>query len=326
MNTYHAASWSDPYSSSDEEEICRYNFIQLSSGFCMTITSWQNVMTVTALVITSLTVLPFPATRGQMESDKEQREHGRRQRDKDHRGRDEERKRQRHHYEFDKSMRCKEDTKWGKGYCQDRAKKDGQYHSSYSYDTCDKVVKEVREDIGGSRKDRVRNKVSDKVSKRGRLLFCGWFLFKEPLLLCNYSWKYNITSIVAWFESFGILWGFQPVVIPILKYFQVKVVLCCCDIFCFFTVQPYLTHFQLLVTLLVQPSLCFISCANRQCYTVAGKWRHVYFNITLLSTRWKIYKLKMIKGTVIIHCVKNSENCSTCALHIITHIHTNSHV
>ncbi|KAM9483978.1 regulator of nonsense transcripts 3A-like isoform 6-T6 [Salvelinus alpinus] len=105
---------------------------------------------------------------GQMESDKEQREHGRRQRDKDHRGRDEERKRQRHHYEFDKSMRCKEDTKWGKGYCQDRAKKDGQYHSSYSYcpDTCDKVGKEVREDIGGSRKDRVRNKVSDKVSKR----------------------------------------------------------------------------------------------------------------------------------------------------------------
>uniref|UniRef100_A0A8C7T0F0 UPF3 domain-containing protein n=1 Tax=Oncorhynchus mykiss TaxID=8022 RepID=A0A8C7T0F0_ONCMY len=95
---------------------------------------------------------------GQMESDKEQREHGRRQRDKDHRGRDEERKRQRHHYEFDKSMRCKEDTKWGKGYCQDRAKKDGQYHSSYSYDTCDKVGKEVREDIGGSRKDRVRNK------------------------------------------------------------------------------------------------------------------------------------------------------------------------
>ncbi|XP_035628972.1 regulator of nonsense transcripts 3A-like isoform X1 [Oncorhynchus keta] len=99
---------------------------------------------------------------GQMESDKEQREHGRRQRDKDHRGRDEERKRQRHHYEFDKSMRCKEDTNWGKGYCQDRAKKDGQYHSSYSYDTCDKVGKEAREDIGGSRKDRVRNKVSDK--------------------------------------------------------------------------------------------------------------------------------------------------------------------
>ena len=25
MNTYHAASWSDPYSSSDEEEICRYS-------------------------------------------------------------------------------------------------------------------------------------------------------------------------------------------------------------------------------------------------------------------------------------------------------------
>ena len=24
MNTYHAASWSDPYSSSDEEEICCY--------------------------------------------------------------------------------------------------------------------------------------------------------------------------------------------------------------------------------------------------------------------------------------------------------------
>ncbi|XP_041725567.1 regulator of nonsense transcripts 3A isoform X2 [Coregonus clupeaformis] len=100
-----------------------------------------------------------------MESDKEQREHGRRQRDKDHRRRDEERKRQRHHYEFDKFMRCKEETKWGKGYCQDRAKKDGHHHSSYSYcpNTGDK---EDREDIGGSRKDRVWNKVSDKVSKR----------------------------------------------------------------------------------------------------------------------------------------------------------------
>ncbi|XP_021452560.1 regulator of nonsense transcripts 3A isoform X1 [Oncorhynchus mykiss] len=100
--------------------------------------------------------------KGQMESDKG--EHGRRQRDKDHRGRDEERKRQRHHYEFDKFIRRKEETKWGKGYCQDRAKKDGHHHGSYSYcpSTGDKVGKEDREGIGASRKDRTRNKVSDK--------------------------------------------------------------------------------------------------------------------------------------------------------------------
>ncbi|XP_055735124.1 regulator of nonsense transcripts 3A-like isoform X2 [Salvelinus fontinalis] len=96
--------------------------------------------------------------KGQMESDKG--EHGRRQRDKDHRGRDEERKRQRHHYEFDKFIRRKEETKWGKGYCQDRAKKDGHHHGSYSYcpSTGDKVGKEDREGIGASRKDRTRNK------------------------------------------------------------------------------------------------------------------------------------------------------------------------
>ncbi|XP_064801211.1 regulator of nonsense transcripts 3A isoform X2 [Oncorhynchus masou masou] len=96
--------------------------------------------------------------KSQMESDKG--EHGRRQRDKDHRGRDEERKRQRHHYEFDKFIRRKEETKWGKGYCQDRAKKDGHHHGSYSYcpSTGDKVGKEDREGIGASRKDRTRNK------------------------------------------------------------------------------------------------------------------------------------------------------------------------
>ncbi|KAM6986748.1 regulator of nonsense transcripts 3A isoform 3-T3 [Aplochiton taeniatus] len=97
--------------------------------------------------------------RGQLESDKEQREqHGRRQRDKDHRSRDEERKRQRHHYEFDKFMRRKEETKWGKGYCQDRAKKEGHHHGySYCPDSGDKGVKEDREDAA-SRKERLRNK------------------------------------------------------------------------------------------------------------------------------------------------------------------------
>ena len=33
MDTYHAASWSDPYSSSDEEEICRY--MQLLAGWVL---------------------------------------------------------------------------------------------------------------------------------------------------------------------------------------------------------------------------------------------------------------------------------------------------
>uniref|UniRef100_A0A668ACH6 UPF3A regulator of nonsense mediated mRNA decay n=1 Tax=Myripristis murdjan TaxID=586833 RepID=A0A668ACH6_9TELE len=101
--------------------------------------------------------------KGQPESDKEQREqHGRRQRDKDHRGKDDERKRQRHHYDFDKFMRRKDETKWGKGYCQDRAKKEGHHHSySYCPDSGDKLGKEDREDLG-SRKERLRNKVSEK--------------------------------------------------------------------------------------------------------------------------------------------------------------------
>lgn len=106
-------------------------------------------------------------TRGQPESDKEQREqHGRRQRDKEHRGKDEERKRQRNHYEFDKFMRRKDETKWGKGYCQDRAKKEGHHHGySYCPDSGDKLGKEDREDLG-NRKERLRNKVSEKVSMR----------------------------------------------------------------------------------------------------------------------------------------------------------------
>ncbi|XP_043987995.1 regulator of nonsense transcripts 3A isoform X3 [Gambusia affinis] len=97
--------------------------------------------------------------RGQAESDKEQRDlHGRRQRDKDHRGKDEERKRQRHHYEFDKFMRRKDETKWGKGYCQDRAKKEGHHHGySYCPDGADKMGKEDREDLS-NRKERLRNK------------------------------------------------------------------------------------------------------------------------------------------------------------------------
>ncbi|XP_010903997.1 regulator of nonsense transcripts 3A isoform X2 [Esox lucius] len=111
--------------------------------------------------------------KGQTESDKEQREHGRRQRDKDHRGRDEERKRQRHHYEFDKFMRRKEETKWGKGYCQDRAKKDSQHPSTYSYcpETSEKVgekpSKDDREETGSSRKERVRNKAVLNHQDRG---------------------------------------------------------------------------------------------------------------------------------------------------------------
>lgn len=100
-----------------------------------------------------------PKDKTQLESDKEQREgHGRRQRDKEHRGREEERKRQRHHYEFDKFMRRKEETKWGKGYCQDRAKKDGHHHGyTYCPETGDKLGKEDRDDMG-NRKERIRNK------------------------------------------------------------------------------------------------------------------------------------------------------------------------
>lgn len=99
--------------------------------------------------------------RVQLESDKEQRDgHSRRQRDKDQRGREEERKRQRHHYEFDKFMRRKEETKWGKGYCHDRAKKDGHHHGyTYCSEVGDKSNKEDRDDMG-SRKERIRNKVS----------------------------------------------------------------------------------------------------------------------------------------------------------------------
>ncbi|XP_060785770.1 regulator of nonsense transcripts 3A isoform X2 [Neoarius graeffei] len=97
--------------------------------------------------------------RAQPESDKEQRDgHSRRQRDKDQRGREEERKRQRHHYEFDKFMRRKEETKWGKGYCHDRAKKDGHHHGySYCLEMGDKSSKEDRDDMG-NRKERIRNK------------------------------------------------------------------------------------------------------------------------------------------------------------------------
>lgn len=98
--------------------------------------------------------------KGQPESDKEH-QHSRRQREKDHRLKDDERKRQRHHYEFDKFMRRKDETKWGKGYCQDREerrKKEGHHHSyNYCPDNGDKLSKEDREDLG-SRKERLRNK------------------------------------------------------------------------------------------------------------------------------------------------------------------------
>uniref|UniRef100_A0A3B1J2T3 UPF3A regulator of nonsense mediated mRNA decay n=1 Tax=Astyanax mexicanus TaxID=7994 RepID=A0A3B1J2T3_ASTMX len=108
-----------------------------------------------------------PKEKAQLESDKEQREgHGRRQRDKEHRGREEERKRQRHHYEFDKFMRRKEETKWGKGYCQDRAKKDGHHHGySYCPDAGDKLGKEDKDDIG-NRKERIRNKTLEQSGRQ----------------------------------------------------------------------------------------------------------------------------------------------------------------
>lgn len=66
-------------------------------------------------------------------------------------------------------MRRKDETKWGKGYCQDRAKKEGHHHA-YSY--CpdgggDKLGKDDRDELS-SRKERLRNKVSDKVSMRSR--------------------------------------------------------------------------------------------------------------------------------------------------------------
>ncbi|MBN3276059.1 REN3A protein, partial [Polyodon spathula] len=93
----------------------------------------------------------------QTESDKEQREHGRRLREKDPdrpRCREDERKRPRHHYEFDKFVRRKEETKWGKGYCHDRAKKD--IHNSYSY--CLDGDKLGKEDRGDDLKDCIHNK------------------------------------------------------------------------------------------------------------------------------------------------------------------------
>ncbi|XP_018598695.1 regulator of nonsense transcripts 3A isoform X1 [Scleropages formosus] len=93
------------------------------------------------------------------ESDKEQREHGRRPKDPErHRGRDEERKRQRHHYEFEKLARRKDETKWGKGYCQDRARREGQHHGyACGSESGDKAGKDERDDLSG-RKERIRNK------------------------------------------------------------------------------------------------------------------------------------------------------------------------
>ncbi|XP_026888593.1 regulator of nonsense transcripts 3A isoform X2 [Electrophorus electricus] len=97
-----------------------------------------------------------PKDKAPLESDREQRDgHGRRQRDKEQRGREDEHKRQRHHYDFDKFSRRKDETKWGKGFCQDRAKKESHGHG-YSY--CPEMGdKSGKEDLG-SRKERIRNK------------------------------------------------------------------------------------------------------------------------------------------------------------------------
>lgn len=63
-------------------------------------------------------------------------------------------------------MRRKDETKWGKGYCQERAKKEGHHHGySYCPDGGDKLGKEDRDDLS-NRKERLRNKVSEKVSMR----------------------------------------------------------------------------------------------------------------------------------------------------------------
>ncbi|XP_076857687.1 regulator of nonsense transcripts 3A isoform X2 [Brachyhypopomus gauderio] len=100
-----------------------------------------------------------PKEKAPPESERETREgHGRRQRDKEQRGREDEHKRQRHHYDFDKFTRRKDETKWGKGYCQDRGRKEG-HGLGYPYcpETGDKPGKEDREDMG-SRKERIRNK------------------------------------------------------------------------------------------------------------------------------------------------------------------------
>ncbi|XP_061647958.1 regulator of nonsense transcripts 3A isoform X2 [Phyllopteryx taeniolatus] len=99
--------------------------------------------------------------KGQPESDKEQQQ-CRRPRDKEHRGKDDDRKRQRHHYDFDKFARRKDETKWGKGYCQDRAKKEGHHHAyAFCPDSGDKQTKEDRDELA-NRKERLRNKVSEK--------------------------------------------------------------------------------------------------------------------------------------------------------------------
>uniref|UniRef100_A0A3B5MM86 UPF3A regulator of nonsense mediated mRNA decay n=1 Tax=Xiphophorus couchianus TaxID=32473 RepID=A0A3B5MM86_9TELE len=127
----------------------------LLPAFCLSISTKY----LRAMYFVTFALIAPKEDRGQAENDKEQRDqHGRRQRDKDHRSKDEERKRQRHHYEFDKFMRRKDETKWGKGYCQDRAKKEGHHHGySYCPDGADKMGKEDREDLS-NRKERLRNK------------------------------------------------------------------------------------------------------------------------------------------------------------------------
>lgn len=135
----------------------------------------------------------FIHRRGQIENDKEQREsHGRRQRDKEHRGRDEDRKRQRHHYEFDKFMRRKEETKWGKGYCQDRAKKDQHHGYSFCPETGDKLGKDDREDMG-NRKERIRNKVNN--TKEHKHL--SWSCISIPKVLRKQSYTFYCHDLVS---------------------------------------------------------------------------------------------------------------------------------
>ncbi|KAG9348973.1 hypothetical protein JZ751_029290 [Albula glossodonta] len=75
-----------------------------------------------------------------------------------HPGHEVEHKHQRHRHEFTRFMPHTEETKWGKGVCKDRAKKDSHHHSySHCQDMGDELGKDDRE-VMGSQKERLRNK------------------------------------------------------------------------------------------------------------------------------------------------------------------------
>ncbi|XP_043927045.1 regulator of nonsense transcripts 3A [Protopterus annectens] len=95
------------------------------------------------------------------ESDKEQREQERKFRDKEYeriRFRVDENRKPRAHYEFDKSIRRKDDdVKWGRAFSQDRGKK-GSHNCVFSSESIDKPGKEIKNDDMASKKEHIRNK------------------------------------------------------------------------------------------------------------------------------------------------------------------------